>query len=102
MKESKKKIFVSIIECLIILILCLILYINILGWAINGLNKNCPYTNEELLEEEFGDNPYCGDMGIYEMVLKLSIAFIAIPIGLIIRTGLEMKEKMKKSKNENT
>lgn len=34
-------------------------------------DKDCPYTDEELLEQEYGDNPYCRDMGVYEMRFKV-------------------------------
>ena len=42
-------------------------------------DKNCPYTDKELLEQEYGGNAYCMDMGIYEMKFKIgSGAFFGI------------------------
>lgn len=37
-------------------------------------DQTCPYTDEELLEEEYGGGP-CGDMGPYEMKFKIGIMF---------------------------
>lgn len=35
-------------------------------------NESCKYTQEELMEQEHGNNPWCRDMGNYEMIWKLS------------------------------
>ena len=32
----------------------------------------CPYTDQELIDQEYGNNPWCRDMGNYEMLWKLS------------------------------
>ena len=45
--------------------------------------KNCPYTDEELMEQEYDYSNPCSDMGFYEMSWKFSLMFIFIGVGLI-------------------
>lgn len=61
--------------------------------------KNCPYTDEELIEEEYSNGP-CGDMGSYELLFKgtlglmfLGIAFFGISIATIISAMIGKKPK---------
>lgn len=69
-----------------IVIAILILYFGVINIRsiIKNLNENCktcsifedcPYTDEELLEQEYGNDPYCNDMGIYEMQFKIAGVF---------------------------
>lgn len=44
--------------------------------------KDCPYTNQEMIDEEKGTGP-CSDMGLYEMAFKISLGGVFMGIGLI-------------------
>jgi hypothetical protein len=47
-------------------------------------DKECPYTDQELLDQEYGGGP-CGDMGQYELKFKLGLMF-TFGIGLVFLT----------------
>jgi hypothetical protein len=47
-------------------------------------DKECPYTDQELLDQEYGGGP-CGDMGPYELKFKLGLMF-TFGIGLMFLT----------------
>jgi len=45
--------------------------------------KDCPYTNKELNEQEYGNGP-CRDMGYYEMLWKLSLGSVLVGLSIIV------------------
>ena len=45
-------------------------------------DKTCPYTDQELLDQEYGGGP-CGDMGYYELKFKLGMT-VTFGIGLML------------------
>lgn len=62
-------------------------------------DKNCPYSDQELLDEEYGNNPYCNDMGIYEMKFKIGgIFFYGIGSMSLVMAFLILREMRKNSK----
>lgn len=50
--------------------------------------KDCPYTDEELLEEEYSNGP-CGDMGSYELKFKFTLGIFVLGI-LFFGLGIVM------------
>lgn len=44
--------------------------------------KDCPYTNQEMIAEEYGSGP-CSDMSFYEITWKISLGGVFMGIGLI-------------------
>jgi hypothetical protein len=46
----------------------------------SAFQKDCPYTDKELQEQEYGDGP-CGDMSTYELLWKFS--FVTVFIGIM-------------------
>lgn len=78
-------------------------------------DKDCPYTDEELIAEEYNfSNPYCSDMGIYEMRFKvfggglMAIGLMMLIMGMILfwkffnGFGLKSFTDDKKVKEGNT
>lgn len=65
--------------------------------------KDCPYTNEELMEEEYGNGP-CSDMGTYELLWKGSLVLVFMGIGLIIigiyNVFSELYSKLKENQDD--
>lgn len=64
-------------------------------------DKECPYTDEELLEEEYGGGP-CGDMGPYEMMWKISAGVPMLGIGLIVMVIAVIYSMFKKTHEERS
>jgi hypothetical protein len=63
--------------------------------------KDCPYTQEELENEEWSNGP-CGDMGLYELLWKGSLGLVLIGffwIGLGISMTYSNFKELKKLKN---
>ena len=61
-------------------------------------DKNCPYTDEELMEQEYDYSNPCADMGLYEMSWKISWIFIFIGFGLISISIFVIYDKLFKQK----
>jgi ABC-type antimicrobial peptide transport system permease subunit len=48
----------------------------------SAFQKDCPYTDKELNEQEYGNGP-CADMSYYEMLWKLSLYAVFFGIGFV-------------------
>lgn len=99
-KDLNQPISVASVITSIILLILGILILNLgckyAGAVLSELDKNCktcsyfdkdcPYTDDELIAQEYNySNPYCSDMGIYEMKFKVfGGGLFAIGLGFII------------------
>lgn len=104
-KRLKLKCIIGSIICIILGFLFLKLFIDVNYSMRNDckmcsvFEKDCKFTDEELLEQEYGDNVFCRDLGIYEMEFKifgmLMLTFFVLPI-VMLPEILPLRKPIKK------
>lgn len=96
MNEKQSTYLFKAISFLLILLVCGGVSVGgykVMKWGMAGFENNCFHcdnarTNETcmdlLMEQEYGDNNYCNDLGNYEMAIKIGMGMLVTGVMVFI------------------